>query len=210
MERIINGKRYSTDTADLVAVDHSVGDTYLYKTKKCAFFLWETMGDTLTPCTEDEAKKRYGRMPEYVMPYAEAFGIEPERREQMTAHTPRPLDDVTITAYVINTAAALEYKADMLEEIQEDLHDQIRTLRDEARSLRNAEREEVQQQAGKPTSGTMQSMRAEARRELAAEVTERPGKIARETYNALLKRADPVTAICAELMVSRGEWIICG
>lgn len=78
MERIIDGKRYSTDTAALVAADTRVGDTYLYKTPKGAFFIWETIGDTLTPCTEAEAKNQYGKMPEYVMPYADAFGIEPE------------------------------------------------------------------------------------------------------------------------------------
>ncbi|GAB7015692.1 hypothetical protein [Methanogenium cariaci] len=49
----------------------------------------------------------------------------------MILTTARPLDDVTITAYVTNTAA-FECKANMLEEIREDLHDQIRTLREEA------------------------------------------------------------------------------
>ncbi|GAB7015691.1 hypothetical protein [Methanogenium cariaci] len=43
----------------------------------------------------------------------------------------------------------------------------------------------------------------------AAQETDRPPED-RKTYNALLKRADPVTAICAQLMVSRGEWILCG
>lgn len=159
----------------------------------------------------------------------------------MAANTPRPLDDVTITAYVTNTAAALEYKADMLEEIREDLHDQIRTLRDEARSLRDADRDDLnieaeirkaltgdpaatletvrrmaesetlQQQAGDPAPGTMQAMRADAGTgDPAAPEKARPHTIHRETYAALLKRADPITAAAAQLMVSRGEWTLCG
>lgn len=59
-------------------------------------------------------------------------------------------------------------------------------------------------------AGTLRAMRAETHPEPVEKTPTPPRKIAQETYTALLKQADPITGLCAQLMVKRGEWIICG
>ena len=87
MQRIIDGKRYDTTTAVLIAVDHGqewTEETYLYKTKKGNFFqhkkpsLMEECAGSITPLSEATAKECYGLMPEWKMSYADVFGCEPE------------------------------------------------------------------------------------------------------------------------------------
>jgi len=92
LERIIDGKRYSTITASLVASnrywdgsnwDRSGRCTYLYKTARGNFFLhhttrWQGERDTLEAISEGEAKSRYEGLPEHEMEYEDAFGQAPE------------------------------------------------------------------------------------------------------------------------------------
>lgn len=92
MKRVVEGKLYNTETADVIADDaywdgHNFErqgrNTYLLKTKKgnyCVVHLsmWETERNTLEPLTKEEAKERYESLPEQVMEYAKAFDEEPE------------------------------------------------------------------------------------------------------------------------------------
>jgi len=93
MVKVINGKRYDTDTASLVAHDrywdgHNFErggrNHYLYVTRKGNFFLYCTslwqgeLPEDITPITADEAKEWYGQLPIVEMEYSEAFGEEPE------------------------------------------------------------------------------------------------------------------------------------
>ena len=89
MEQIIYGKKYDTGTAFLVASNESgnwdcaTRYEYLYKTEKGNFFLhhstrWEGERDAITPCSIEEAKDFYERLPEHEMTYKEAFGTDPE------------------------------------------------------------------------------------------------------------------------------------
>ena len=92
MEQIINGLKYDTETAALVASDRwwdgnnyerNGRNTYLYRTKAGRFFLhhttlWQGERDHIEPVSPDEARQYYEDLPEHDMPYAEAFGEEPE------------------------------------------------------------------------------------------------------------------------------------
>jgi predicted metallo-beta-lactamase superfamily hydrolase len=92
MKQIIDGKRYDTDKACLVASDRYWDgsnferhgrNTMLYKTAKGAFFLhhttqWQGERERIENITEEEAKGWYERLPEYELDFAEAFGEEPE------------------------------------------------------------------------------------------------------------------------------------
>lgn len=92
MEQIIDGKKYSTETADQVSSDRywdgsnwerDGRNTYLYKTKRGAFFLhyttmWLGERDYIEPCTESDAQAFYERLSENEMSYKEAFGADPE------------------------------------------------------------------------------------------------------------------------------------
>lgn len=92
MEQIIDGKKYDTEKAELVTSDRFFDgsnferdgrNTYLYKTKKGAFFLhhttlWQGERDSIEPCTEAEAKEYFERLSENEISYLEAFGAEPE------------------------------------------------------------------------------------------------------------------------------------
>jgi len=87
MIRIINGKVYDTEKAELVASDRywerHGRNTFLYKTSKGNFFCynttrWQGERDTLVPLDVEEAKEQYEHLPEQVMDYKEAFGVEPE------------------------------------------------------------------------------------------------------------------------------------
>jgi len=92
MQQIINGLKYDTETADRVASDRywdgnnferSGRNTYLFKTPNGRFFLhhttlWANERDHIEPVSADEARQYYEDLPEHDMPYAEAFGEEPE------------------------------------------------------------------------------------------------------------------------------------
>jgi len=92
MEQIINGLKYDTKVADLVASDrywdgHNWSrhgrNTYLYRTKAGRFFVyrtsnWQGERDHIEPVGLKDAKHYYEKMPEHDMSYAEAFGEEPE------------------------------------------------------------------------------------------------------------------------------------
>jgi hypothetical protein len=92
MEQIVDGLKYSTENADLVAsdryrdgsnFDRDGRNTYLYRTKKGRFFLlhtsrWEGERDSIEPVGEEAARTFYEDLPEHGMSYAEAFGEEPE------------------------------------------------------------------------------------------------------------------------------------
>lgn len=92
MKQIIGGKVYDTKKATLLASDRYWDgnnyerhgrNTWLYKTKKGAFFLhhttlWIGEREYIEPLTRKEAMKAYERLPEHEVDYAEAFGVEPE------------------------------------------------------------------------------------------------------------------------------------
>jgi hypothetical protein len=92
MEQIINGLKYDTEVADLVASDrywdgHNYDrdgrNTYLYKTLNGRFFLhhtsrWVGERDHIEPVGLKEAKQYYQELIEHSMSYVEAFGEEPE------------------------------------------------------------------------------------------------------------------------------------
>lgn len=87
-EKIIDRKRYSTKTAELIAsnaywdgsnFERSGRNQFLYKTPKGAFFFvnltrWQGESDTLIPCSVDEAIEAYeGWLTEHEVEYSEAF-----------------------------------------------------------------------------------------------------------------------------------------
>jgi len=87
-ERIIDGKRYSTTTATLIADDvywdgHNMEragrNTFLYRTPNGAWFVvtltqWQGERDTLEPVSEDRARELYeGPLSEHHVHYAGAF-----------------------------------------------------------------------------------------------------------------------------------------
>ena len=86
--RIIDRKRYSTETATLVAhdayfdgqnIERHGRNTFLYKTQRGAFFTvtltqWQGERDSLTPITEDEAIRLYETtLSVHEIAYTEAF-----------------------------------------------------------------------------------------------------------------------------------------
>lgn len=86
--RIVDGKRYSTATATLLADDtywdgsnhERMGrNTFLYRTPRGAYFtvgltMWQGERDSLTPITEEEARELYeGPLSEHAVSYEEAF-----------------------------------------------------------------------------------------------------------------------------------------
>lgn len=88
MVRIVNGKRYDTDKAQLVASDcywdghnweRRGRNRWLWRTAKGVYFVttqtqWQGERDTLEPVTLDEAVALYeGPLTEHEMSYAEAF-----------------------------------------------------------------------------------------------------------------------------------------
>ena len=87
-ERILDGKRYSTDTATLLAGDdywdgsnysRRGRNTFLYRTPKGNYFTvvltqWEGERDELSPVSLEEAVELYEEcLLEQRVPYAEAF-----------------------------------------------------------------------------------------------------------------------------------------
>ena len=88
MIRIIEGKRYRTETATLLADDvywdgHNMErggrNTFLFRTPRGAYFtvtvtMWQGEHDTLTPLDEAEAIRLYEEaLPEHYVAYSEAF-----------------------------------------------------------------------------------------------------------------------------------------
>ena len=91
MQRIIDGVRYDTEKATLIAHDvfwdgHNFErhgrNVWLYRTPNGRYFtvrgtLWQGVRDTLTPLSPEEARQLYERLPEQESPYEEAFpGME--------------------------------------------------------------------------------------------------------------------------------------
>ena len=88
MQRIIDGIRYDTEKATLIAHDrywdgHNFErhgrNTYLYRTPNGRYFvhkmtLWQGERDTIEPVDADEARRLYERvLPEHEVEYEEAF-----------------------------------------------------------------------------------------------------------------------------------------
>lgn len=88
MHRIVNGKRYSTKTATLIADDeywdgHNFErhgrNTFLYRTPKGEYFTvslsqWQGERDTLEPVSQQEAIRLYEEdLSEHEVEYEEAF-----------------------------------------------------------------------------------------------------------------------------------------
>jgi hypothetical protein len=87
MTEIIDGKRYSTDTAALLAGDdywdgrnfeRSGTNCFLYKTPKGSYFTlsltrWEGQCDTILPCDTVEARELFEGMRNKRVSYEEAF-----------------------------------------------------------------------------------------------------------------------------------------
>lgn len=94
MTRIVNGKRYSTENATLLASDvywdghnheRSGRNRWLYRTPKGRYFLlirsmWQDERDSLEPISETDARLLYeGSLCTHEVSYAEAFpGVEIE------------------------------------------------------------------------------------------------------------------------------------
>lgn len=92
LTQIVDGKRYSTKTAQVVASDEYWDghnherhghNSHLYKSPKGAFFVvhstqWQGELDSLQLLSVEEAKEMYEKLPEHEMTYSEAFGVEPE------------------------------------------------------------------------------------------------------------------------------------
>jgi hypothetical protein len=86
---ILDGKRYSTATATLLAgnnwwdghnYERSGTNQFLYRTPKGAYFFvhlsqWQGAHNSIAPCTEEEAREFYESLPEHVqvVDYEEAF-----------------------------------------------------------------------------------------------------------------------------------------
>lgn len=90
MSKIVDRKRYNTETAVLIAddvywdgnnFDRSGRNTWLYKTKGGAYFsvttsMWQGERDTLEPLSMDEAIELYeGGLSEHYAKYEEAFPV---------------------------------------------------------------------------------------------------------------------------------------
>ena len=88
MQRVVNGVRYNTETAELVADDvywdgHNLErhgrNTWLYRTPKGAYFTvtqtqWEGERDSLEPVTQDEAVELWeGPLTEHDVDFETAF-----------------------------------------------------------------------------------------------------------------------------------------
>ena len=92
MRQVINGYRYNTETAKLIAsnrywdghnFERQGRNRYLYKTPKGNFFLynttiWQGEVDYIEPIGLGEAKHWYENSREQEVEWEEAFGEEPE------------------------------------------------------------------------------------------------------------------------------------
>ena len=120
MQRVIDGKRYNTETATLIAdnvywdghnFERNGTNAWLYRTPKGAFFmvygtLWQGERDHLEPVSLDEAVSAYEcdpnspyvNLPEHHLEYEEAFGITPEEPEPSPGRPPIYGEKMTQTA----------------------------------------------------------------------------------------------------------------
>jgi len=88
MIRIVNRKRYNTETANLIASDaywdgHNFErggrNTFLYRTSNGAYFsvnltMWQGEQDSLSPITQEDAIEYFeGPLTEHFVDYQEAF-----------------------------------------------------------------------------------------------------------------------------------------
>ncbi len=87
MSIIVEGKRYRTEGAELLASDvNSVGtskeqvgrNTFLFRTSKGGYFMqhqtiWTGEQDSLTPLAREEAFRVFSELPAKTMEYEEAF-----------------------------------------------------------------------------------------------------------------------------------------
>lgn len=92
LSRVIQGKRYRTETATEVASNvwwngqnHEQHGTncWLLRTPKGRFFeqfqtLWDGQPHRITPLSREAAMALYEALPTHVLTYEEAFGVEPE------------------------------------------------------------------------------------------------------------------------------------
>ncbi len=93
MNRIIEGKRYDTETATLIASDRYWDgsnferrgrNTYLYRTKNGNYFThhttqWQGERETILAQSKQEAQSLYESLPEHDVEYEEAFpGVKVE------------------------------------------------------------------------------------------------------------------------------------
>ena len=92
MQAIINGKRYDTEKAELIAhnrywdghnFERQGRNQFLYKTKIGNFFLhtttlWQGERDSIIPLDLVEAMSEYEKLPEQEIEYETAFELEPE------------------------------------------------------------------------------------------------------------------------------------
>jgi hypothetical protein len=103
MRKVIDGKTYNTETAQLIADDvywdgsnfeRNHRNTWLYKTPKGAYFVvigshWQGERDTLKPVSEEEAQRLYETLDnEQYVSWEEAFGREPEEPEPNPGRRP--------------------------------------------------------------------------------------------------------------------------
>ncbi len=89
MTAVIKGRRYSVNTATLLAHNDywdgnnftkSGRNTWLYRTRGGAFFradrtLWQGELDTIRALSESEAMELYDVLPVHVVEYGDAFGV---------------------------------------------------------------------------------------------------------------------------------------
>ena len=87
MERVIGGKRYSTDKSTLIADDaywdghnyeRQFRNRFLFRTQNSNYFLqaltmWQGEVDTLEPLSLEDAICEYESLPEQRVPFEEAF-----------------------------------------------------------------------------------------------------------------------------------------
>jgi len=93
MQQIIEGIRYDTDKATLIAhdrtwdghnMDRNGRNLYLYRTPKGCYFLhivtrWQGETDHITPQSLEDALDQYERLSAHELYYEEAFpGLHPE------------------------------------------------------------------------------------------------------------------------------------
>lgn len=93
--RIVNGQRYTVNTATLLA-DNDTWDgqnftkggrnTFLYRTARGAFFrvdmtCWQGERDTITPIDREQAMALYESLPEHYVEYEAAFDVVVEEAE---------------------------------------------------------------------------------------------------------------------------------
>ena len=92
MQQIIEGIRYNTDNATLIADDHYWDgqnmdrhgrNRYLYRSPKGRYFLhlttrWQGEEDHITPLTPDDAKTHYEQLGSTHLTYEQALGEPPD------------------------------------------------------------------------------------------------------------------------------------